>query len=161
MLYKLFLLFIIVPMVEMALLFWIASHTRWYVSLAVVIVSGMVGAALAKHQGFRVFRRIREEMQQGQMPGDALLDAFLILCASLLLLTPGVLTDAVGMLLLIPPARHWVKPRLVQWFKTRFRIGGARGSGAASPTSGNPSAGRSQVIDSYVVDSKVEKPDGK
>jgi len=154
-LYKLFLLFILVPLVELTLLLMLAGMTRWYVSLAVVILSGLVGAALAHHQGFRTMRTIRSELSERRMPTDALIDGAMILAASLLLLTPGVLTDLLGMTLLIPAIRsRFYKPVLKTWFKTRFPITSIMSPGSAA------GAGTSQVVDSYVVDSKVEDVEG-
>ncbi len=138
----LLLVFIILPLVELTLLLLLAEVTQWWVSLLVVIVSGVVGSYLAHRQGWHTWRRIREELQGGQLPTDSLLDAFMIFVAGALLVTPGLLTDAFGMSLLIPPCRRFYKRRMINWFKAKFKIhtyGGMRGE-------------RSEVIDSYVVD---------
>lgn len=141
---KLFLLFIVVPLVELTLLLILGDYTVWYVPIAVVIVTGVVGASLARQQGFQTYRKIQQELAHGQIPTDSLLDALMILVAGALLLTPGLLTDALGMSLLMPICRVLYKRRLVDWFKTRFTIN------SFSTTSDQPA--RSQVIDSYVVD---------
>ncbi len=147
---KLLLLFIVIPLVELALLLLLADLTRWWVSLLVVIVTGVVGSTLAHRQGWRTFRRIQQELAQGQMPTDSLLDALLIFGAGALLLTPGLLTDALGITLLLPPCRRFYKTRMVQWFKSRFSILTPAGEMHSRPP-------QSQVIDSYVVESSSEE----
>jgi len=114
---KLLLLFTLLPIVELALLLYLADATSWQLALGIVLATGILGAMLARRQGWRTSQRIREQLARGQMPGDALLDALLILIAGALLVTPGVLTDAVGFLLLIPPCRRLIKRRLVARFQ--------------------------------------------
>ncbi len=122
MLSKLLLLFIVVPLTELVLLLYVADLTDWRFTLALVIVTGIVGTALARWQGIRTFQRIQTELRQQRMPTDALLDAVMIFFAGALLLTPGILTDIFGLSVLIPPVRHWYRVRLVLWLKSRFRI---------------------------------------
>ena len=100
MLFYLFLLFTVVPLVELSILIWIGGQTEWWVPIVMVIVTGIAGAALARWQGWQVLQRIREDARAGRMPADALIDGFLILLAGILLVTPGVLTDLVGVALL-------------------------------------------------------------
>ena len=78
---------------------------------------------MARHQGLRVLSRAREEMSAGQMPGDPLLDGVMILLASALLVTPGVLTDGVGFLCLIPGFRGLVKRAVVRWIRRAVEEG--------------------------------------
>lgn len=152
MLFRLFLLFIIVPLVELALLLWMGGLTQWWVPLMIVIVTGMVGATLAKWQGWQTYQRIQRELSQGQMPGDAVLDAVLIFVAGALLLTPGMLTDVVGLSLLLPLGRRFYKDRMVKWFKSKFTL---VDFAASDPANGE----QSEVIDSYVVDRSEEEGD--
>jgi len=79
----------------------------------------VVGAALAKQQGAQALRRIQTTLRAGQTPAIALVDGFLIFCAGLLLVTPGLLTDTVGFTLLIPPARAGIRAWLSREFKKR------------------------------------------
>ncbi|MFO0869411.1 MAG: FxsA family protein [Pirellulales bacterium] len=133
MLARLFLLFIIVPLIELALLMILADATDWKVALALVLVTGAAGAWLVRHQGWRTLQRIRAELRAGRLPADALLDGLFILLAGGLLLTPGILTDLTGLALLFPPTRAWAKYRLVQWFQTRW-IRAGNGAAAESAT---------------------------
>jgi UPF0716 protein FxsA len=148
--FKLLLLFLVVPFVELALLLLMGSYTAWYVPLILVVITGVLGAALARHQGWRTIRRIQRELREGKMPGDAVLDAALILVAGALLLTPGVLTDAVGILLLVPFTRRYCKLGLIRWFRSRFRLDGFGGA-----------PGRSEIIETYVVETKEEDDAGR
>ncbi|MHC4800030.1 MAG: FxsA family protein, partial [Planctomycetota bacterium] len=82
--------------------------------------TGIIGAWLARHEGLRTLTHIRSQLAAGQLPGDQMIDALLILVAGALLVTPGVVTDAIGFLLLIPPARAWVRNHLKKRFKDKF-----------------------------------------
>ena len=118
----LLLLFTVVPLVEIALLFWLARTTSWTVAFAVALLTGFLGAALARRQGLGTWRRIQQELSQGRVPATSLLDGVMILMAGVMLITPGLLTDAIGLLLLVPPARAWIRHRLVNWLKRRTAI---------------------------------------
>jgi UPF0716 protein FxsA len=148
---RLLLLFIVVPFIELFLLLYLADVTSWQVSLALVIIPGVLGTLLARGQGWRVWSRIRAELGAGRMPTDPLLDAVLIFVAGALLLTPGVLTDLLGITLLIPWTRKYARRWLVEWFKSHFTI---QTTGFGSwPSSPN----RSEVIDSYVIGQEDKK----
>lgn len=157
MLYKLFVLFIVVPLAELTLLLLLANATHWMVSIWLVILSGLLGAWLARRQGFSTMQRIRVEMSQGKMPTDSLIDAGMILFAGGLLLTPGILTDAFGISLLIPVCRRWYKLRLIAWFKKNFSIQTMTLDGDFQPHA----TGRSEVIDSRVLEpgERATEPD--
>jgi UPF0716 protein FxsA len=144
---RLILLFTVVPLAELALLIWIGSLTSVSGTIVIVLVTGFVGAALAKHQGLRTWQRLQVELQSGKPPADALLDGVMILIAGALMITPGVLTDAVGFALLLPPVRGLLKARLrsrlMAQATAQFRSfhtsgtgqgGGAEGSGPQSGT---------------------------
>jgi UPF0716 protein FxsA len=119
---RLALLFVIVPFLELALLMLLADATDWKLSLALVVATGLAGAWLVKHQGWRVLRSIREELAAGRLPAGALVDGALVLVAGTLLLTPGVLTDLVAIGLLVPVTRTLAKRRLVRWFQENFTL---------------------------------------
>lgn len=150
MLFKLFLLFVVVPLTELALLLILAHETHWLVSLGLVIFTGLLGAWLARGQGIAALRRIRETMTEGHVPTDPLLDAALIFFAGAMLLTPGILTDLFGISIMIPRCRRWYKTQLINWFKRSFRVQLTTASFAPSDPN---------VVDSYVVD-REEKPTG-
>ena len=150
MLFRLLVLFIVVPLVELILLLQLAEHTHWWVALAVVVVTGVAGTMLARAQGFRTLQRIRRELATGQLPTESLLDAAMIFVAGALLLTPGLLTDALGLSLLVPVCRRWYRRGVMTWIRRHFRVF----------TSGSfDQPDRSRIIDSYVVDADPPEKD--
>ena len=120
MLLKLFLAFTIIPVVEIYLLIQIGTIFGALTSIALVIVTGFLGAYLARIQGLQTLFRIKESLREGQMPSSELLDALLIGIAGLVLLTPGFLTDAFGFLLLIPNTRTAIKQWLHRQIEVRY-----------------------------------------
>jgi UPF0716 protein FxsA len=162
MLAYLFLLFTIVPLVELALLIWIGGETEWWVPVLMVISSGLAGALLARWQGLRALTRIREEIRAGRLPTEALVDGVMILVAGLFLITPGVLTDFFGIALLIPPVRQIFKRGIVAWLRRNVEVraaslnssfGSAR-EWQASYDSRSP--GRAEIIEAHVIGTSVE-----
>jgi len=101
----LLLLFIVVPVVELALLIEIGSRIGTLGTIGLIVLTGLVGAALARWQGFLVLRRMQEQVARGELPASSLIDGVLILIAAAFLVTPGILTDAVGFALLVPAVR--------------------------------------------------------
>jgi len=122
MLLRLFLLFTLVPLIELSLLIEIGKRIDVWPTLALVIVTGVIGAALAKHEGLRTLNHIRTDLNAGHLPADRLVDALLILIAGALLVTPGILTDGIGFLLLLPPFRSLVREHLKKRFQSKFVI---------------------------------------
>jgi len=120
MLLKLFLAFTIIPVVEIYLLIQIGTIFGALTSIALVIVTGFLGAYLARIQGLQTLFRIQKSLREGQMPSRELLDALLIGIAGLVLLTPGFLTDAFGFLLLIPNTRTAIKQWLHRQIEVRY-----------------------------------------
>jgi UPF0716 protein FxsA len=120
--FRLALLFILWPIVEFYLLIQIGRATSAWTALAIVILTGVVGAALAKREGLKTYHRIRQELAAGQIPGDHLVDALIILVAGVLLITPGLISDTVGIALLVPHFRRLVREYLKRRFKARFTV---------------------------------------
>lgn len=120
---RLLLLFVVVPAVELALLIEIGSRIGTVPTLALIAGTGMLGATLARNQGLGVLQRIRIELDQGQIPADAVVDGVILLVASALLITPGVLTDAFGFLCLVPAFRQLLKRAAAARFERAAREG--------------------------------------
>lgn len=127
MLLRLLLLFTTVPLVELALLLWIGRHLGVLPTVALILLTGVLGASLARIQGLAAWRRLQEALEAGRLPGRELVEGFLILLAGAVLLTPGVLTDAVGFLLLVPPARRWIVRRARTGLRSRTILVDAQG----------------------------------
>ena len=106
---RLFLLFTLIPVLELWILIKLGSAMGVFAALALVIGTGIAGASLAKIQGLHTLHKIRECMAQGITPADELIDALMILVAGIVLITPGLLTDISGILLLVPASRNRIK----------------------------------------------------
>lgn len=106
---RLFLMFTLIPVLELWILIKIGSVMGPFAAIALVIGTGIAGASLAKIQGLHTVHKIRECMDQGIMPTEELIDALMILIAGIMLITPGLLTDCSGILLLIPASRNRIK----------------------------------------------------
>jgi UPF0716 protein FxsA len=109
MLFRLLILFTVVPIVELLLLIKLGEVVGFWPTVALVIGTGALGAFLTRLEGLRVLRQVQAEFAEGRVPTDRLLDGLLILLAGAVLLTPGLLTDALGFFLLIPPGRRLVR----------------------------------------------------
>jgi UPF0716 protein FxsA len=101
----LFLAFLVVPLVELYVLLQVGSAIGALNTVVLVVVVGVAGAWLVKREGLGVVRRVRSQVAAGQVPGRELVDGFLILFGGALMLTPGFVTDLVGLALLLPPIR--------------------------------------------------------
>lgn len=117
-------LFIVVPWLEIVILLKVAARFGAMEAIVVVLATGFAGAALARHQGTKAWQAIRRTLRAGGIPSREILDGFFILCAGLLLVTPGLLTDSVGFLFLLPPFRGWVGRLLARRFRMRMAPGG-------------------------------------
>ena len=120
MLLKLFLAFTIIPIIEIYLLIEIGSVFGALTAVTLVILTGFLGAFLARMQGLQTLYRIQKSLREGRMPSGELLDALLIVIAGLVLLTPGFLTDSAGFLLLIPATRNLIKYWLRRQIELRY-----------------------------------------
>ncbi len=120
---RLLLLFTLVPLIELALLIEIGQEIGLWNTIAIVVLTGFVGAALARSEGFGIISRIQNELASGQLPGDSLIDGALVLAGALLLLTPGLITDAFGFALLLPFSRAFVKIYLKKYFRQKINSG--------------------------------------
>lgn len=118
MLMKLILLFTLTPLLELALLIEFGKQAGIGATLAIVVVTGLLGAILTKNQGLGIVHRIQQEINSGQLPTNALLEAVFILTGGLLLLTPGLITDAIGFCCLLPPTRKVMK----EWLKKKIQL---------------------------------------
>jgi UPF0716 protein FxsA len=116
----LFLLIVIgVPMIEIYVMIQVGSEIGAFSTIALAILTAIVGIWLVRHQGFGLLMRVREMPERGAVPALEVLDGALLLVAGLFLLLPGFLTDTIGFLLLVPPLRHWIVGRYVRVIPVR------------------------------------------
>lgn len=116
MLLKLFLCFTLIPVVELYLLIKVGTIIGGFNTILLVILTGFAGAWLAKMEGIHTMLKVRMNLQQGIMPAEELLDAVIILVAGVVLITPGLITDFFGLLLLWPVSRNFFKRTLRKKF---------------------------------------------
>lgn len=112
----------VLPLVELALLVALAGGVGWGPTLLTCAATGFVGAWLARWQGVRTALAAQEALAAGSFPGRELLDGAFILAGGVVLLTPGLLTDAVGLALLVPPTRRALQRALRRWWDARQGI---------------------------------------
>lgn len=115
------LLFIVVPIAEIYLIIEIGGQIGTLNTLAIMVVTAVTGAWLAKHQGLAAVRDLQRSALQGQAVGRSLVEAALVLVAAVTMLTPGFLTDFTGLALLVPPVRRVVAAYLTRRIARRMR----------------------------------------
>lgn len=112
----LFLLFVSIPIIEIALFIQVGGWLGLWPTLGIVILTALLGTVLVRAQGLMALSKIRSNLNEFQDPTESLAHGAMILASGLLLLTPGFFTDAVGFSLLIPPVRlalfHWIRKRV-------------------------------------------------
>jgi UPF0716 protein FxsA len=113
----LILLFVLVPLIELALLLKVGEFIGAGYTIMIVVITGVVGASLARLQGLLTLRKIQDEVNRGLMPADKLIDGAVILCSGILLLTPGFITDLIGFMGLTP----FTRDLLTRWLKHKFK----------------------------------------
>lgn len=123
MLGRLFLLFTLVPLVELVLLIEVGERIGAGPTVALVLATGIVGAWLARREGTRSWRTVRRELAAGSLPAEEMLGAALVVLSGAFLVTPGILTDGVGLLLLARPVRGRVAERIRRRLQARLEEG--------------------------------------
>ena len=129
---RLLLAFTLLPIVELWLLLRIGDWLGVAATVALVIVTGLAGATLARREGAHAWSAVQAGLAAGRLPGRELLEALLVLVAGLVLVTPGVLTDAAGLAILVRPIRS----RLVAALERRYRKSIDGSSGSPPPSAG-------------------------
>ncbi|MEN9581899.1 MAG: hypothetical protein RJA70_4908 [Pseudomonadota bacterium] len=164
--------FVVVPLAELYLLLWLSGIIGFWPTVGITLVTGVVGGSLAKREGLRVYRQWSQAMNEWRVPEAGLVEAVLVLLGGVLLITPGVLTDVTGVLLLIPPSRRavarWVKAHAARVIDARsaFVSGNVGpGFGASRDESGfspPPGASTARERPRPVIDTsgESEKPEG-
>jgi UPF0716 protein FxsA len=120
---RLLALFVLLPLVELAILLQVGRWIGLGWTLAVVVATGFLGAALARRHGVRAWTAIQDELRAGRMPASALADGLLILIGGIVLLTPGLITDLFGFAMLVPVTRNAFKKALQRHFQRAVERG--------------------------------------
>src|SRR5215207_6409037 len=130
MLLPLVLLFIAVPIAELAVIIQVGQAIGIWWTIGLLIADSVLGSWLMRHQGRSAWRRFNEALQAGRVPAREVLDGALVIFGGALLLTPGFLTDALGLILLIPPSRAVVRGILARRLTHRVVAGTGRPRGS-------------------------------
>lgn len=124
MLWKLALLMTVVPAVELYLLIQLGAWMGALETVLLIVVTGLVGATLAKREGLGVLRQLQDDAKKGLPPADRMVEGLMVLVGGVLLMTPGVLTDVTGFALILPFTRRPVAPIIKRWALKRL-LGGS------------------------------------
>jgi len=120
MFFKLLLAFTVIPIVELYFLIRVGRIIGPLPTLGLVLLTGIVGAALARSQGLQVLSKISREAAAGKLPANELIQGFILLAGGLTLLTPGFVTDALGLSMILPPTRALYARMIQNYIKTRM-----------------------------------------
>ena len=120
---RLILIFVVVPLIEILLLIEIGSRIGTLNTIFIIILTGIMGASMMRHQGFTIIRNIQEDLSQGHMPTGELINGALVLVGGIVLLTPGFFTDAVGFVLLIPATRGFIRQKIQLFIRRKIESG--------------------------------------
>jgi len=121
---KLLFLFTVVPTLELYLLFQISDQIGGLETIYLVLLTGIVGASMAKREGISVIRQIQEASVNGEPPADKLVEGLMVLVGGILLVTPGVMTDAFGLSLIFPLSRKLLVGLVKRTLKDRMQFEG-------------------------------------
>ena len=141
------LLLTIVPIVELALLVSLGRQVGLVPTLVLCAGTGFLGAWLARWQGWRTWMTAQAALAEGRFPGEQVLDGALLLVGGVVLLTPGLVTDALGFTLLLPPGRSLIKAGLRRWWNRQNKSG---------PRPTRPAG----VVEAEVIDAEVIVEEG-
>lgn len=166
----LFFLFIVVPIVELYVLIQVGQAIGVLPTIALLIADSILGAALMRSQGRAAWRRFNATLAEGRVPGREVLDGALVIFGGALLLTPGFLSDILGLILLLPPTRAVVRTVLVRRFSGHIVSGAASGAGArmgnmftfqTGPPGGRPRNpyGDGDIVDGEATDVEPRRPE--
>ena len=108
-------LLLLVPLLDVMLLVAIATRIGPVPTVAIVVLTAFIGLLLTRAEGRHAMKRIRRKLAQGEPPTDELLDGGLLLIAGALMLTPGLVTDGIGLILVLPPTRYPVRVAAKRW----------------------------------------------
>lgn len=156
-------LFTLVPLAETFLLYVLGQHMGFWATVGVILLTGVLGAALAKREGLKVWRSWTESLAQGRLPEEGIVGGLLVLVGGVLLITPGVLTDLVGVTLLIPPSRRFIGKHVRRYFEKKLakRSGNVQyrvdvGDGGFAETFSWVGGSRRGAADPNVIDAEGE-----
>jgi UPF0716 protein FxsA len=153
---RLFLLFTLWPIIELAMLLYVADSIGGWNTFAIVIGTGLLGAWLVRREGWRAWERIQRDLRAGRMPADAMTDGLMVFAGGILLITPGVLSDLLGVCLIFPPTRAVLR----YLFLRRWQVRGASAFRGSSRPFDGQQIQHDQIIDVRVIDHRNDETAG-
>ncbi|MGG3478825.1 FxsA family protein [Peribacillus frigoritolerans] len=121
---KYFLMFIIaMPVVEIIVLLLSGNLIGFWPTLFLIAATGLIGAYLAKRQGMETWKKAQDQIRYGMMPGNEIIDGICIFIGAALLLSPGLISDIMGLILVFPPTRNLLKPIVIRFIMNRMNKG--------------------------------------
>lgn len=133
------LLFVTMPIIEIAVMLKVGDAIGWFTTLAIVILTAVLGTAMLRQQGLATLNKARQRLDAGEMPAQQLLEGMMLLVGGVLLLTPGFVTDTFGFLCLVPFTRQWMASRIAQ--RSLVSVGGVTGFGGGPGSAGYRAGG--------------------
>ena len=156
-----FLLFIILAVAEIYVLISVGGLIGTLPTIGLILLTGIIGVAMLKQQGFSVFARLQEKMRQGQAPAQEMVEGVLLIIAGAFLVTPGFVTDTIGFLWLIPQTREWFANLLIS--KGMFKVQGMGAGGfyhaGKDPFGQDPFEQSRSNQDDNTIDGEYERTD--
>ncbi|MFZ2468519.1 FxsA family protein [Parvibaculum sedimenti] len=151
---------ILVPLAEIATFIWVGGWIGALPTVALVVGLAILGLWLLHHQGLGTLRKAQEAMDRGEMPVEQVTDGAFIVLAGLLMVTPGLLTDALGLLLLVPAVRRALGRAVTRWARTHMHVQGMGASASYTRYSGPIIEGKAEAIEPEPDDANAKKGDG-
>jgi UPF0716 protein FxsA len=156
------LLFIVVPLAEIAILIKVGQHIGWLWTILIVVFTAFIGTWLLRQQGFGVMSRAMEALASGRMPVEPVIEGMCLLLAGAFLLTPGLLTDAVGFLLLVPVIRmavaKWTLKKMLQSGSVHVSVFGEQSANDPEAESGAQNEAH-RYGEGPIIDGEFERVD--
>ncbi|WP_400242763.1 FxsA family protein [Niallia sp. JL1B1071] len=112
---------LLVPLIELVIFLLAGNIIGIAETIFIAIGTGILGGILLKKQGLKAIRNVQVQLNQGMMPGDAILDSFCVLIGGFLLLFPGFITDIIGAVILFPPTRKIGKNLLMRGIQRKLQ----------------------------------------
>ncbi len=132
----LFVLFTFFTLLEIKLIFMLAAWTSWPTTILIAIGTGLAGSVMVKREGLNVITRAKRELASGQFPAEPIADGLIILIGGAFLITPGLITDLIGLSTLVAPIRKLYTTILIRWAKRSFQFRVGTNGGFQAFTSG-------------------------
>ena len=117
----LILAFIAVPTAELSLIIYSGKMLGLFPTIAIILITGVGGAYLARRQGLRAWNDLRSRMATMETPGNAVIDSVCIFFGGIFLIMPGFITDIVGLLLLFKGPRNIIRPFIQKWIYNKMK----------------------------------------